>query len=335
MAEPELAKLGHVALTTPDLDTSLWFLRDIIGLEQVEEHDGTTFLRAWGDIEHHTLSVSRGDDAQIEHIAWRARRPEDLDAFAGRLQSNGAAIRWIEPEEERGQGRALRFWTPAGHAFEIYHDIARPSSAGPQRPLIGRNPELAKVHARGISPRRIDHVAVHTPSPSESLEWLRKVLGFRVRESVVRDDGTIAAVWLNVTALSHDIAIVTERAGRSGRFHHLAYHVDNSHDILRAADSAIANGITIDSGPGRHGVSTGVFLYLRDPGSGIRIELFSEGYLCFDQDWQPIEWRESEPQAWRWWGDEWTAAGSQAETLACAPQTVDSTSEERRVGQVE
>lgn len=31
MSLPEISKLGHVALVTPDLEKSLWFFRDVIG----------------------------------------------------------------------------------------------------------------------------------------------------------------------------------------------------------------------------------------------------------------------------------------------------------------
>ena len=34
MLLPEIAKLGHVALVTPDLEKSLWFFKELIGLEE-------------------------------------------------------------------------------------------------------------------------------------------------------------------------------------------------------------------------------------------------------------------------------------------------------------
>ena len=33
---------------------------------------------------------------------------------------------------------------------------------------------------------------------------------------------------------------------------------------------------------------------VKDPGSGHRVELFSNGYLIFDPDWEPVEWTEKE-----------------------------------------
>ena len=45
---PSLAKLGHVALVTPDLGRSLRFFRDVVGLEQVAGDGSSVDLRAWG-----------------------------------------------------------------------------------------------------------------------------------------------------------------------------------------------------------------------------------------------------------------------------------------------
>jgi catechol 2,3-dioxygenase-like lactoylglutathione lyase family enzyme len=82
---PEIAKLGHVALVTPNLEQSLWFFRDVIGLDLVERRDDTVYLRAWGDWEHHTLTLRAGDAAVVDHIAWRTKRREDVDLFARQL----------------------------------------------------------------------------------------------------------------------------------------------------------------------------------------------------------------------------------------------------------
>jgi catechol 2,3-dioxygenase len=57
---PEIAKLGHVALVSADIEQSLWFFKEIVGLEETIEVDGVHYLRAWGDFEHHTMSITSG-----------------------------------------------------------------------------------------------------------------------------------------------------------------------------------------------------------------------------------------------------------------------------------
>jgi catechol 2,3-dioxygenase len=48
----------------------------------------------------------------------------------------------------------------------------------------------------------------------------------------------------------------------------------------------------MEAGPGKHGISQALFLYVFEPG-GNRVELFGDaGYLIFDPDWKPVTWTE-------------------------------------------
>jgi len=155
---------------------------------------------------------------------------------------------------------------------------------------------------RGISPRRIDHVNVTAVDPVATCDWLGEVFRFQTRE-LIRAQDRPAAMWMGVSALSHDIAVMRDAEGAAARFHHLAYYLDDAQDVLRAADMLRENGVAIDGGPGRHGISQAIFLYVRDPGSGHRLELFSGGYLVLDPDWPTVEWSPEElPIAMAWWG---------------------------------
>ena len=96
MTKPEIAKLGHAGLVTADLEKSLWFFQDVIGLVLTEEKDGVYYLRATNDFEHHTLAIREGKESYIDHIAWKTKRPEDVDKFAELLQFSGTDIEWKE-----------------------------------------------------------------------------------------------------------------------------------------------------------------------------------------------------------------------------------------------
>ncbi len=85
MSKAEISKLGHFGLVSTDLEKSLWFFKEVIGLEETEVVDGVHYLRAWGDFEHHTLSIRAGEEAHLDHIAWRTKRREDVDLFAQRI----------------------------------------------------------------------------------------------------------------------------------------------------------------------------------------------------------------------------------------------------------
>lgn len=298
--EPEIAKLGHVALTTPDFDKSLWFWRDLIGLEEVERVDGTVYLRAWGDFEHHTLSLTPDTGATVDHVAWRTRRPEDVDAFAERIKAQGRNIQWVDKDAERGQGRAFRFHSQPGQVFEIYYDMEKPKAPPEKRSRLLNSPY--RLEGRGVAPRRIDHVNIHGVRGDESAKWLEDTFGFKVREYVVNGEGRLTSAWMSVTALVHDIAVSDSPSGEPGLFNHLAYWVDNWQDVFRAADLVMEHKIPF-FGPGRHGISQACFLYLLDPGSGHRLEIFSGSYLIFDPDWEPIKWTPEDLSVGLvWWG---------------------------------
>lgn len=134
--KPEISKLGHFGLVSTDLVKSLWFFKEVIGLEETEVVNGVHYLRAWGDFEHHTLSIRAGEESCLDHIAWRTKRKEDVDAFAESLKANGTEIEWVEPGTEAGQGKAFRFKTPSQHTFEIYFEMEKTLASAETRSVL-------------------------------------------------------------------------------------------------------------------------------------------------------------------------------------------------------
>lgn len=301
---PEIAKLGHVALVSADLEKSLWFFRDTIGLEETEVVDGVHYLRAWGDFEHHTLSITSGETSYIDHIGWRTKRREDIATFAKLIEDAGTEVRWVQNGEEVAQGEAIRFELPSGHRFELYYDMEK-TPAEESRKSVLKN-QTYKSWAKGVSPRRIDHVNLQTSHDNvEIVNYLQEALGFKLREYFVNPDDVQVASWLSVTNLVHDVAIMsTPRSKEPNEMHHIAYWLDNSQDLLRAADILCEADVQF-VGPGKHGISQAMYIYVKDPGSGLRLEIFTNGYLIFEPDWEPIKWTYEEylKNGSAYWGD--------------------------------
>ncbi len=301
---PEIAKLGHVALVSADLEKSLWFFRDTIGLEETEVVDGVHYLRAWGDFEHHTLSIAAGETSYIDHIGWRTKRREDVATFAKLLEDAGTEVRWIQAGEEVAQGEAIRFELPSGHRFELYYDMEK-TPADESRKSVLKN-QTYKSWAKGVSPRRIDHVNLQTSHDNaEIVKYLQEALGFKLREYFVNPDDVQLASWLSVTNLVHDVAIMsTPRSKEPNEMHHIAYWLDNAQDLLRAADILCEADVQF-VGPGKHGISQAMYIYVKDPGSGLRLEIFTNGYLIFEPDWEPVKWTYEEylKNGSAYWGD--------------------------------
>lgn len=285
---PEIARLGHIALVTPDLESSLWFYKDMIGLFEVERTDDTVFLRAAADREHHTLSLTEGEEALVDHVGLRTQEPEHVEEFAEILEEDGREVQWVEAGEETGQGEAIRFETPGEHIFEIYYDVEKPVPEGDER--SGLKPRLHKFKG-GTYPQRLDHINLWCDNVEEMLDWLMDVLNFELTEYVLNEDDEIYGAWTSSNAVNHDIAIQQDNEGKQGQHHHVAYYLPNSNDILDAADLLRDHEVPMDfDGPGKHGVSMAEYLYTRDPASDHRVELYTGGYIVLDPDWEPIEW---------------------------------------------
>jgi catechol 2,3-dioxygenase len=104
----------------------------------------------------------------------------------------------------------------------------------------------------------------------------------------------VIASWLSVTNLTHDIALIPEPTPARGRFHHVAFHYHAAQHLFDVAELAREAGITIEFGPGRHGIGGATFLYMIEPG-GHRVEVMGDaGYLIFDPAWRPVVWKTSE-----------------------------------------
>jgi biphenyl-2,3-diol 1,2-dioxygenase len=315
-----VCKLGHVALSTPDLAASLGFFRDLLGLDVVDEADGAVYLRAWGELEHHSLVLREGPTG-VDHLAWRASGPEQLDLLAADLEAHGVAVTRVAAGHEVGQGDAIRFVSPQGHPYEVYWHMAR------GRRNSGLPSQGGRAYRRGASVRRLDHLNVSCLDVEAGEAFLRERLGFLRREFVAISGGPLVASWLSVTSQVHDIAIALDPPpeGRDGRLHHVAFALNDQSDVFRAAEVMRDAGVRIDLSPGRHGISQAMFCYVHDPGSDHRIEVFAGGYQIFDPDWEPIEWNEENIMTGMvWWGPDYLpgSGGPMDATTPCLPEPV-------------
>ena len=293
-----IAKLGHVAIHTPDLEESLWFFSDLMGLQVTEREGDTAYLRGMRDWEHHTLSLTESGEAGVGHMAFRTTSPEALTEIERQLKAEGETVRRLEPGEETGLGEAIRV-EKFGHNYEFYYDVEKPTPPEGKRSQL-KNRVYDETTANRIAPRRIDHVHVNDPGETAENhnEWLRGTLDFQLNERYQTSEGEYWGWWYAVTALPHDIAIHREPPEEPTEFHHVAFHLDSLQDLWTAGDICSEHGLEINNrsnGPAMHAITRANCMYVKDPASGVRLELFAgPGYLNFEPDWEPIEWTEDE-----------------------------------------
>ena len=90
-----ISQLAHVELLTPQLDDSVRFFEDVIGLEESARNGASVYLRAWGETFHHSLKLTDADTAGLGHVGWRADSEEALQAVARDLEAAGLGRGWI------------------------------------------------------------------------------------------------------------------------------------------------------------------------------------------------------------------------------------------------
>ena len=292
----DIAHVGHVELLTPDLEKSANFFKDVIGLHESGRAPQSVYLRAWGDYERHTLQLTLAALPGLGHVAFRMRSGEVLQEIVNHLKAHGVSGEWKTPSF--GHGPAFRFRSPDDHLLELYFATERHEIKPGERRAFKNLPQ--GYVARGIAPKRLDHLNLLASDVKACREFFHQLLGLRITEQIIFGEEEMGA-WLAATNKSYDIAFTKDAKGAHGRFHHLTYAMDSREDVLRAADILVENGVAIETGPHKHSIGQTFFLYFYEPG-GNRIEIGSGGYLIFDPEWKPIIWSKEERMKGQAWG---------------------------------
>ena len=289
----DIAQLAHVELLTPDPEGTLRFFTDLLGMEETERSAGSVYLRGYEEQYHHSLKITAARSAGLGHAGWRTRTPQALQRRVAAIKATGLGRGWSKGD--LGHGRAYQFETPEGHRMELFWDVDYFTAPAGKETRLHNRPQ--RRPSSGVPVRRIDHLNLLAADRGAVRDFLVDILGFRERERVVEDDGSILASFLSVTNLSHDIAMVPEPTDMRGRLHHVCFHYTSVQHLFDVAELAKEAGLMVETGPGRHGIGGATFVYILEPG-GNRIELMGDpGYMIFDPAWRTVVWKGSEVPA--------------------------------------
>lgn len=300
MTEPmfEIAQLAHVEIFTPKPNETLWFFKELLGMQETTRQGQSVYLRAYQDTYHHTLKVTEAPQAGLGHLAWRATSPQALERRVKAIEAAGLGGGWIEGD--LGHGQAYQFKDPDGHPMELLWDVDYYEAPAHMRTELLNQPQ--KRPLQGVPVARLDHVNLMCAEVTANKRFMQEELGFRLRENIIVGDGTEVGAWLSVSPLVHEIALMRDQTGSRGRLHHIAYWYGIRQHLMDAADLFADYGIQVEAGPAKHGISQAYFMYVFEPG-GNRVELFSDGYLIFDPSYPTVTWREENlAKGIVWWG---------------------------------
>ncbi len=148
--EFELRKIGHVVLNVSDLEASVRFYTDVLGMKVSDRYPdsmmpgGMVFLRVSTD--HHGVAlVGGGKKAQgdreatkaagssLNHFAFEVGSLDEVFRARAWLQKHGVPI-VFEGRRRAGCQIAVEFTDPDGNNLEIYWNIDQIGTEGPARP---------------------------------------------------------------------------------------------------------------------------------------------------------------------------------------------------------
>jgi catechol 2,3-dioxygenase len=137
----ELRKLGHVVLNVTDLDASVRFYTEVLGLQVSDRYPdtmvpgGMVFMRV--NTDHHGVALVGGagklEKTSLNHFAFEVGTPGEVFRARTWLRKNGVPIHF-EGRRRAGCQLAVEFRDPDGNNLEIYWGIDQVGSDGHVRP---------------------------------------------------------------------------------------------------------------------------------------------------------------------------------------------------------
>jgi catechol 2,3-dioxygenase len=241
----DIAHIGHAELLTPDLDGSVRFFTDYLGLTVNGQSGDSVYLRTFDDYEHHSLVLTAADKPGLRRTALRTSSEHALQRRVEELEAAGHTGRWVE--DEPGIGKLYLTADPDGHEIALYWETEYYQAPPELKPALKNQPQ-AKSN-RGVGVRRLDHINFLAADVAANADFHQHVLGARPTEQIQLDSGRIGAKWLTFNNKSYDVVYTSDWTGSAGRLHHIAFATDTREDILRAADLAVDTGVFIETGP--------------------------------------------------------------------------------------
>jgi catechol 2,3-dioxygenase-like lactoylglutathione lyase family enzyme len=121
---PHIGSIGHVGIYVEDVERSLAFYRDLLGLHVTDqdEKNGMYFLTSRPGVEHHEFLVCRGrtaprDARLIQQISFRCPSLEDVIGFYERMKAAGVEFDSIV---SHGNAVGVYFFDPDHNRCEVY-----------------------------------------------------------------------------------------------------------------------------------------------------------------------------------------------------------------------
>ncbi|WNC69516.1 VOC family protein [Thalassotalea nanhaiensis] len=151
MYKPQPLKLGHLVLKVNDIQTSVKFYQDVVGLEISDWiDDRMVFMRSSSD--HHDLALLQLPDNQIgkldpeqnrvEHFSYQVESLVEIKRITAMLIERGIEIDRGVGRHGPGDNTFIVFKDPDGNNVEFYSDMLQITDQAPYQASVWKSAEL-------------------------------------------------------------------------------------------------------------------------------------------------------------------------------------------------
>lgn len=243
-----LHDIRYVRLGTQDLDSSIRFATDVVGLQLAAREGNAAYFRSdkaavRGDTRDHTLVYFEGDPSD-QTIGLELQDPNDLDLVAAALEKAGRPVH-VGTREECDSRRTRAFIAssdPSGNKIEI---LSRPYNTG-SRFQPSRDVDIACF----------SHIALFSTDTKRDTEFWTRLINARV------SDWLGDATFLRIGTIHHSVVLMPST--RPG-IQHINHQVEDIDDVMKSYYWLKQQGVKIVYGPGRHPISTAMMVYFEGP----------------------------------------------------------------------
>jgi catechol 2,3-dioxygenase len=160
----QLRKIGHVVLNVSDVDASVRFYTEVLGLQVSDRYPdsvvpgGMVFLRC--NTDHHGVALVGGaghvEGSRLNHFAFEVGALDEVFRARDWLRAHGVEIHF-EGRRRAGCQVAVEFTDPDGNNLEIYWNIDQVGTEGAVRPATEWRPAatLEDAVAKPVAGQRL------------------------------------------------------------------------------------------------------------------------------------------------------------------------------------
>lgn len=274
--------LGYLGLRVRSLEEWEVFATEILGMtatRQTTDGEETLVLRM--DERAHRVTLRAGDDA-LDYVGWQVSGPDALDEVAAALDEAGVPYKDDAALAElRGVRRLLTCTDPAGYALEFHYGATML-----QQPFVSPTGARFVTSAPSGADTGLGHVVFTCHNVDETIDFYRRVLGFKVSDHIVPVPGMVLT-FLHTNPRHHSLAVAPVYGDGTPGINHFMLEVDDLDVVGRALDQVQQRGIRQLATIGRHTNDKMLSFYVQTP-SGFGVEYGTDGLLIDDENWSVV-----------------------------------------------